>query len=269
MAQTATATRDEIGARLARRSETAILAGRLQRCQTGTCGECGDVCPVRAARFYRDNQAAIRRLFRGSELQSTRRLHFSLASWSQEEGQLAKANMGAILKTLRRALNRLREPSIRAVGIVNASWGVDGARWRLATDAIVSAPSGTDIFRAFDHTKNIIVLDVRPVPAIATEILSIFREAHSAECLSDSATGRITLQPNKVRREYYCWLSEVKPGGRIFRYGCDRSFNPLEKKLHWRPVIKKNRPWPRWLVPYQYGSHPYGCDCRICQGGRH
>lgn len=267
MAQAATATRDEIEARLTRRPETAVLAGHLQRCRTGTCGECGDVCPVRAARFYRENQVAIRRLFRGSALKSIRRLHFSLASWSQEEGQLAEANMGAIFKTLRRALNRLREPSIRAVGMADASW--DGASWRLVVNAIASVPSGIDIFRAFDHTKNIVALDVQPVPAIGGEILSIFREAYSAECLSESATGRTNPQPNKFRREYYCWLSGLSPGGRIFRYGCGRSFNVLEKTLHWRPVIKKDRPWPRWLVPYQYGSHPYGCDCRICVGGRH
>lgn len=264
MPQTAIATRDEIEARLGRRPETAVLAARLQRCQSGTCGKCGDVCPVRAARFFRDNQAAIRQLFRGSELQSIRRLHVSLSSWSQEEGQLVQARMGAIFKSLRRALNRLREPSIRVVGMVNASW--DGARWRLAANAIVCAPSGTDIFRAFDHTKNIIALDVQPVPATGAEILSIFREAQSAECLAEGAKART---PNKLRREYYCWLSGGRAGGRIFRYGCDRSFKPLEKKLHWRPVIRKARPWPRWLVPYQYGSHPYWCDCRICQGRRY
>lgn len=267
MRQTATATRDKIGARLARRPETAVLAECLLRCRSGTCGGCGDICPVRAARFYRDNQANIRRLFRGSELQSVWRLHFSVASWSHEEGQLAEASMETIFKTLRRALNRLREPSIRAVGTVNASW--DGARWRLAANAIISVPSGIDIFRAFDHTKNIVALDVQPVPSVAAEILTIFREAHSAECLSESAISRATIPPNKLRREYYCWLSGVMPGGRIFRYGCGRYFNPVEKKLHWRPVIRKARPWPRWLVPYQYGSHPYGCDCRVCQGRRY
>jgi hypothetical protein len=267
MRQTATKTRDKIGARLARRSETAVLAERLLRCRIGACGGCGDICPVRAARFYRDNEPNIRRLFRGGEIQSIRRLHFSLASWSQEEGQLAEASMGALFKTLRRALDRLREPSIRAVGMVNASW--DGARWRLAANAIVSVPSEIDVFRAFDHTKNIVTLDVQPVPDIAAEILSIFREAQSAECISESAIGRTTIPPNKLRREYYCWLSEVLPGGRVFRYGCGRYFNPLEKKLSWKPVVKKGHRWPHWLVPHQYGSHPYGCDCRICQGGRH
>jgi ferredoxin len=266
MRQTATATRDKIGVRLARRPETAVLAERLLRCRSGACGGCGDICPVRAARFYRGNQANIRRLFRGGEIQSIQRLHFSLASWSQEEGQLAEARMETIFKTLRRALNRLREPSIRAVGMVNASWG--GAGWHLAANAIISGPSGIDILRAFDRAKNIIALDVRPVPDIAAEILSIFREAQSAECLSASAIGRTTIPANKLRREYYCWLSGVMPGGRVFRYGCGRYFNPLEKKLSWKPVIKKGHPSPRWLVRYQYGSHPYGCDCRICQGGR-
>jgi hypothetical protein len=263
----ATTARDEIGARLARRRDTAVLAERLLGCRSGSCGGCGDICPVRAARFYRDNQINIWRLFRGDQVQSIQRLHFSVASWSREEGQLSEAQLGATFQTLRRALNRLHEPSIRAVGTVDASWG--GARWHLAANIVVSAPLGADMFRALNRAEHVIALDVHPVPSVGAEILRIFREAHYAECIAESAVDRTIVPLNRLRREYYSWLSGIKPGGRIFRYGCDRYFAPLKKQLHWKPVVRKPRPWPRWLVPYQYGSHPYGCDCRICQGGRH
>jgi len=85
--------------------------------------------------------------------------------------------------------------------------------------AIVCGPSGIDIVGAFDRAKNIIALDIQPVPDVAAEILSIFRDAQSAECLSESATAPTTVQPNKLRREYYCWLSGVTPGGRISDMG--------------------------------------------------
>jgi hypothetical protein len=266
MALSQASTRDEIGTRLAYCPETADLARRLRSCQTGTCGKCGDICPIRAARSFRNNQPAIRQLLRADGA-PVHRLQFSLTSWSKERGQLADTNIATIRKTLRRALDRLHEPSTRAIGMIDATWG--GARWHIAAQLIICTPSEIEVLPAFDRAKNSIVFELEPAPSLGEELLSMFRKAYSAECIRGAANGYPAHHPNRLRREYYCWLAGVRPGGRIFRYGCDRSFRPVDKKMHWKPTTKKGRPWPRWLVPYQYGSHPDRCDCRICEGGRH
>ena len=59
--------------------------------------------------------------------------------------------MGAISKTLRRALDSLREPSIRAVGTIDARWSAVG--WLLGAEVIISAPAEVGIVEAFERKQ--------------------------------------------------------------------------------------------------------------------
>ena len=166
-------------------------------------------------------------------------------------------------KTLRRALDNLHEPSIRAVGAIDAHWR--GNDWFLGAEVIISAPIGivsASDKQDFQAATPIAALDVDAGLQHLFEPLSYCKIFGCTE-------ADWTSVPPKIRREYYCWLAGLTPGSRIVRYGCDRYFNPLQKQSHWKPTIKKGRPYPRWLVPYQYGSHPDACECPICTSRRY
>jgi hypothetical protein len=56
------------------------------------------------------------------------------------------------------------------------------------------------------------------------------------------------------RAEYYVWTLKLSRGERMFRYGCDRHFNPLIKKPRQVHVkLPKTRPYPKWLEPHMFG----------------
>jgi hypothetical protein len=80
------------------------------------------------------------------------------------------------------------------------------------------------------------------------------------------AVEPIKVPGKKQRTEFYRWLLRLRPDERLFRYGCDQFFRPIVKKPP-RPVVikpKKKRPYPEWLVRYQYDSHDSQCTCRVC-----
>ncbi|MDP3676512.1 MAG: hypothetical protein Q8R44_15670, partial [Novosphingobium sp.] len=58
--------------------------------------------------------------------------HRRFAKAMQYQARLKISENEPFFQALRRALNRLHEPSIRSVGMINASWG--GARWHLAAN---------------------------------------------------------------------------------------------------------------------------------------
>ena len=64
------------------------------------------------------------------------------------------------------------------------------------------------------------------------------------------------IAPKKSHREeFYQWLFGMAVGERMVRYGCDRYLNPLKKALRTiRAKVRKRRPIPVWLIPYQFGN---------------
>jgi hypothetical protein len=77
----------------------------------------------------------------------------------------------------------------------------------------------------------------------------------------------VLRMPRQRQQEYYVWLAGVKPNERVFRYGCDRYFNRLNKKRKVpKTKPKKRRPFPYWLEPFWFGHHPHGCLCKACGG---
>jgi hypothetical protein len=255
--------RNDIADRLARRQDTRDVARRLWACETGGCDECGDVCPIRAGHWFRKTSPALNRLFLGSSGGSNREFLLGRTTWGRQEGHLGDAGLEAVFKTLRRALDSLREPSLVAVGIIDAWWGP--GEWSVGARVFVAVPPKIDLYRAFDHTKGIAgPLEVLPVSDVGVALKRLFGDAQVAKC---SAWNFDDAVPKRSRRgEYYAWLAGLKPTARIFRYGCDRYFNRLKKqprKIVLKP--KKRHPSPWWLAPYQYDTHPINCECNICR----
>jgi len=243
------------------------LARRIGACDAGQCTvECGAVCPAGAARRFKKQLPALRQLFRETDARQIHRLRLCRSTWIYGRGCLFDASLGAISKTLRRAMDSLHEPSIRAVGTIDARWNT--SEWLLGIDVIINAPVEVNLATAFERKQNVRELKISPVLEADSSLRELFQILPSYKNLLRSEADWTDV-PRKARREYYCWLAGLKPGSRIVRYGCDRHFNPLVKQTHWKPTIKKRRPWPHWLVPYQYGSHADGCECRICTARRY
>jgi hypothetical protein len=243
------------------------LARRIGACDTGRCdGKCGALCPASTTRRFREQLPALRQLFRETSDGRIHRFQLRRSTWKWDEGCLSDASLGAISKTFRRALDSLREPSICAVGTIDARWG--GTGWFLGADVIVRAPIEANIVSAFDRNQNLQQVITLPVLDVDADLQQLFEPLQYCKSLLPEEADWDGA-PNNIRRDYYRWLAGLKPGSRIVRYGCDRYFNALHKQSHWKPTIKKGRPYPRWLVPYQYGNHPDGCECRICTSRRY
>jgi hypothetical protein len=202
-------------------------------------------------------------LFLAGDGASIRKFYLSRTTWGRRPGHLASTNTEAVFKTLRRALDSLREPSLVAVGIVDAWWASE--QWTVGARVLVAVPHGLDLYPAFDHTKEIEgPLDIVVVPDLDGGLKQLFRDGQQAKC---TAWSEDDLPKPSLRGEYYAWLAGLAPGSRIFRYGCDRYFNRLNKKavpIHSK--VKKGHPYPRWLEKHMFGNHSLGCDCTACGG---
>jgi hypothetical protein len=254
----------DIADRLAHKPACRSVAKIIASCQGGECTRCGEACPKRAAQWLRDNSKSLQKLFLGSSGGvSVQEFRLNRTTWVQGKGRLADTSLDAIFKTLRRALDRLREPSLVAVGMIDAWWG--SGEWSVGARVFVAVPPKIDLYRAFDHTKNIAgPLKVLPVPNVDAALKRLFRDAQRAKCTQWPADGAVPKR--SLRGEYYAWLAGLKPTARIFRYGCDRYFNRFQKRP--RKIVlkpKKRHPSPWWLAPYQYDTHAINCECNICR----
>jgi hypothetical protein len=254
----------DIGERLADNPFRRNMARRVGACESGTCNGCGDVCPVKTRRRAISTARPMRSLLkRGGADRQVWKVWITRDAWKREKGELAEASLGAIEKTIRRALDRLNDPSIIAVGVMDAWWGFDN--WELGAQFLVSGPTRSELLDAFSKTKDIggslEVTAVRDLKVALTQLFGDSGKAKKSPRFMAETIGR------KSRGEYYAWLASTKPGERLFRYGCDRYLHPLGKsprKILLKP--KKRHPYPWWLASSMYGSHPQRCNCRICRG---
>jgi len=256
----------DIADRLAHKPACRSVAKLIASCQRGECARCGDACPNRAAQWLRDNSKSLHKLFLGSSGVSVQEFLLSRTTWGRQEGHLADASLKAVFKSVRRALDSLRDPSLVAVGMIDAWWGP--SEWNVGARVFVAVPPDLDLYQAFDSTKNIGgPLKILAVPNVDVALKRLFRDAQRAKCTQWRADGAVPKR--SLRGEYFAWLAGLKPTARIFRYGCDRYFNKMKKAL--RPIElkpKRGHTYPRWLEPYMYGSHSMRCECNICRGRR-
>jgi hypothetical protein len=183
--------------------------------------------------------------------------------WARARDDLAQVSLGAIEKAIRRSLDALRQPSTIAVGIINAWYG--WRRWEVGANLLIGGPSKSELFDNFPSAT----LQIDEVTDLEPAVVDLFRSRRTPKRMPPfDADGE--LPGTKRRGEYYAWLARLTPGSRMFRYGCDRYFNPLKKTARpVRPNVKRGHLSPIWLAPYQYGSHGMMCNCWICERQRY
>ena len=240
----------------------------LDDCSPSHCGrlKCAETCwfGTRARRMR--EIPAIHQLF----AKSTGPFHvvrIVRGVWERPFYELKRVSIAAAKQLNRRAFDDLYRSDIVAVGMFKMVIALEdnGPRWIPEIHEIVAGPTRSELYTAFQNSRpgNLDFIRVDPVESSGEAISSVLRR---------DLEGRIGLSPKKSHRaEFYRWLIRLPIGARIIRYGCDRYFNKLVKQPRLRTVkIPKKRPYPRWLEPSMYGSHPMVCTCRICSnaGGR-
>ena len=183
--------------------------------------------------------------------------------WARARDDLAQVSVGAIEKAIRRSLDALRQPSTIAVGIIDTWYGWQ--RWEVGANLFIAGPIKSELFDTFPSST----LQIADVTDLEPAVVALLRSGHTPKRMPPfDADGE--LPGTKRRGEYYAWLAGLTPGSRIFRYGCDRYFNPLRKTARpVRPNVKRGHPRPIWLEAYQYGSHGMMCKCWICERQRY
>lgn len=256
-------TAEDIQLMIVRRLTPSRLARLVSECVDGDCRACGDVCPVRARNWRRKNARRVRNIFSDPAF-TVHEVHLSCSMWHEDAGCLADVNVQSIRKTVSRALDSARDPTVIATGLIDAAWS--GSKWKIGISLFVLMSRNTaDVRRVFERIKDIDWVDVEVQAKPCGRLEELLRAGQHAKTWPDR---RILLKPGACR-EYYRWLASLKARARLFRYGCDHHFNLRNKTL--KPVswhLPKRRKSPTWLAQYQYGSHPDSCSCNICNSQR-
>lgn len=229
-------------------------------CSRGECTACGDVCPVKSRHMAGDRENAIIGLLRSRGPTRVLELIITRERWSQAPGLLSKAKLPTIEKAIRRALAKI-EPHVIAVGALDAWYG-----WREWTVGARLLIVGTERSALYDALPSSI-LRVNEVTNAKQAVAGLMASMRRAKRVMSFVAQEVD---NARRGEYYAWLSSLSSGARLFRYGCDKYFNPLMKQPRVEPPrVRTGHPNPTWLSRYQYGSHPMSCDCNICLNRRY
>jgi hypothetical protein len=257
------------------------LANRIDHCKRGSCNNCGDLCPVKARSWFREHAEKISNLLTSSAgRQPVLRLRCTKEVWARPRGELAvgqglaedvdwhssgrnvPASLVGIDKALRRALDKMNHPRLVAVGMLDAWYGHD--QWEIGASLVIVGAERSALYDALPAGYTI-----EEVPDVRKAIQNLFLQSRRPKHLPP--LDAITKLSRRRRLEYLIWLAGLKANERLFRYGCDRYFNPLTKAA--KPVrvkVRKPRPYPHHLTPYMFNNHPWGCLCRACGGpGKH
>ena len=252
-------TQRDIALRLGRRADGRKTANVVSSCFRGNCTACGDVCPVKADHWRRRNLSAIIKLLSAGTSDVILEVRLTGDRWLREPDDLGRASIGAIEKSVRRSLDRLRQPTTIAVGMMDAWYG--WREWHLGARFLIVGPSKSELFDVFPAG---VALQIDPIRDVGKAVKALFAAGQCAKYLPPFDADNPELGPRR-RGEYYAWLAACPPGSRVFRYGCDGYFNPLKSK---RPIPlkpKRRHPFPFWLENYMFGSHAQNCQCRRCQ----
>jgi len=223
----------------------------LINCDYDRCGkvQCSEVCPFGTRRRRLNEILAAYRLIKNSK-GPVFEVRIVRGVWARQYGRLHNVSIAAAKQLNRRALDRLNEPKIVAVGTFKVSVAPKymGQLWMCEIHQIIAGAKEEDLEKVFCST--------RPVPG--TQNFARVKEVKNLGQTISNVLKRdlqgwqhpfiegTVARPKKTQRaEYYEWSLGLHLGVRMIRYGCDRYFNRLAKHqrpLHLKPP--KKRPYP-------------------------
>jgi hypothetical protein len=241
------------------------LHKRLSDCRLHHCGadKCIEAC------WFGARRRRLREIPRAYRLmQQTKgpifEIRISRAAWAKPIGQLRLANITWTKQFLRRAFDSLYRPNIVALGTFKVSvvCDVEGAYWRCEMHHLVAGLNKGEWQEVFPEERahgqfDAIATHIMPVSNLGQSVSRVLRrnlEIWQNPWYPDP-NQRL---PHKTERiEFNNWLLDLRIGARLFRYGCDASFNRLNMQPRERPPLKpRRRTYPHWLEPFMFGG-PY------------
>jgi hypothetical protein len=194
----------------------------------------------------------------------------SRTAWARPIKRLGDVSIPAAKKLIRRALDKIFSEVV-AVGSFKLSRHLTPSgewRWQPAVHLVVAGAEKEDLAKALslvEHRRDRCDLyqvnKVKNLSELIGDILQCDLEGPRPPWLYSPKP----TQKQKVR--HYFWELRLPRNNRVIRYGCDRYFNRLKKRPRVaRPKPAKRRPYPYWLAPCMFGSHPQNCKCVRCNG---
>jgi len=203
-------------------------------------------------------------------------VRISRGVWSRPLSKLKKASIKAARQLNRRALDKLFNHRIVAVGVFKVTPALPAEkddRWICEIHQIVAGVKQHELRLAFSTKRDLGEvrsartdrylnpmrkypnrLRVEEIADLGPMVSEVLRRDLVADWVHPY--GDAPQRPNKARRrEFYEWLLGLSPGARLICYGCDQHFNKLEKLPRTiRPKVRKKRSYPYWLQSYMFGS---------------
>jgi hypothetical protein len=166
-------------------------------------------------------------------------------------GELASFSISAAQKMVRRGFDNLFFPNLVAVGLFTVF--VDSTDYKIELHLIVTGASKIKVERAFKDAR---AEHVASISGAIEDMLNGTPEVPIASGQWTTVRGYSKrVEPNSEQwREYIGWL-KAHFQSLVFRYGCDRYWNKLEKRPRKKErKVKKRHPYPYWLEPYSFAG---------------
>jgi hypothetical protein len=255
------------------------LKSRIDQCRgVGGCSHCGDLCPVMAANWVEKVVPKVVALLAKTASGQLFHVRHTRELWARGDGELRSpgltqgerrrrraegesvyADLTSVVKSLKRGLDKLNDPEVVAIGMVDAWRGYD--KWELGSSLVLAGVDHSDVYDVFPGGG----LFIEPVTDIRETLKALI--ARSRRPKLKPPFDASMLLSRRFKQEYYIWLAGLESNQRLFRYGCDRHFNRLSKvKRQEQPRVRKPHPYPYWLTPYMFNNHSHNCQCRACGG---
>jgi hypothetical protein len=252
----------------------------LDDCGPNDCGriKCAEVCWFGSRRRRLEEIPATVELFKNAK-PPIHEVRIIRESWQRPAGSLYDLSIMAMKQLNRRALDTLYRPKMQAVGLCKVSFGAMtyAPLWIPEVHEVISGAEKEELEEAFSAFRQIPgmcynIFSARKVDDIGRAINRVLRR--DLRQFRHPSAEDYDPKPKKARRtEYYRWLLGLECGERLIRYGCDGSFQALNKKPRLvRVKIPKKRPYPYHLQRFMFRTeededdmdHQPNCMCRYC-----
>lgn len=237
----------------------ARLAKGLRKCSRTQCGQkiCSSACRYGERRTWQKSRKKILSLLKRAP-QPLLEVRITRGRWAKQFGRLNTLNLQAAKQLVRRALDKIRDPDIVAVGNIKAfAFPHHGGAWVCQVHLIVAG---------LDRDALETALRAQPYGGAFPQVVWASSMINLGRSLQDVFQSQPCLwehprfmeaspsRANKTQRaEYYGWLASLGPNDRQIRYGCDRYYNKLKKQARRLPARKKRRRNPYWLQTWMFG----------------
>jgi hypothetical protein len=243
--------RQEDTLKLLRRSSCDPVAyPGLEYCSAEHCRRrgCAEVCAFGARRRATERNPKIHQLLtkHGDPLHE---VQICRPQWDCDFGMLSEARIAAGKHLMHRVLNSFFDNTIIAVGTFKAN--PVGDKWACEIHLVVSGRVAQELQKAFSWARVGAFARVGPIKSddlhqVLAEVMSCHLPDSLPQFCGNSA-------PLEQRKEFVCWLANMKVDEPVLRYGCDKDFNiRLKRPRTMKPKIKKRRRYPYHLIPYMF-----------------